>query len=221
MCGRFASWSDKNEILKHYGLKHAPDYYAGYNIYPTRDILAVRRKDKPEIVNMYWGYLPAWCKDKKYEVANCRDDKILAKSRFYADSFKNRRCLIPVNGYFEWHQTSKPKQPFFIKLKDQDIFSFAGIWDTWETSHGPREGCAIITAPPPEQIENIHHRAAVIIKPKDYDEWLEEGGEKFLKPYKGKYQYWPVSTRVNTPKNQGLELIERVPWPSTVPQWEQ
>ena len=160
---------------------------------------------------------PSWAKDEKYKVTSATSEKILAKKPFYKDSFNKRRCLIPLNGYYEWYQDSKPKQPFFIKVKDFEIMSFAGIWDTWDTSDGVREGCTLITTPPPKQIEFIHHRTPVIINPSEYDEWLEEGGDKFIAPYKGKFDYWPVSTRVNQVKNQGIELIERIPWPTTIP----
>jgi len=99
-----------------------------------------------------------------------------------------------------------------------ELFSLAGIWDTWNTPDGTRDGLTLITTPPPEQIAHIHHRATVIIKPEDYDEWLEVGGEKFIKPFDGEYEFWPVSTRVNSPRNQGPEMLEPIPWPSTIPQ---
>jgi len=221
MCGRFACWSDKDKILEHYRLEEGPAYYSGYNIYPTRDILAVREQGDRELVNLHWGFLPAWAKDKKFETSLATAEKILDKKPFFRDAFKKRRCLVPVNGYFEWHEQSRPKQPFFIKLRDSEIFSLAGIWDTWEGPAGPREGLAIITIPPHAQIARIHHRSPVIIEPQDYAEWLQEGGEKFIVPYAGQYDYWPVSTRVNSPQNQGQEIIARIPWPASVPQWAQ
>ncbi len=222
MCGRFASWSDKNTILKHYQLEEIPEFYSGYNIYPTTNILVARQTEKRELVNLHWGYLPRWCQDKSYETPNSWNHKILGKSRFYAESFRKRRCLIPVDGYYEWYEKSRPKQPFFIRVQDSELFSLAGLWDVWNTPQGPREGCAIIMTPATEILAPIHHSTPVIIKPEDYDEWLEQGGERFIAtPSRMDYDYWPVSTRVNSPQNQGPEILDRIPWPSSVPQWAQ
>ena len=208
MCGRFSIWSDKNKILEHYDLGAAPDVYTGYNIHPQQHIPVVRFTDCKELTNLYWGYLPSWARDKKYETSCATSEKVLEEKPFYREAFKKRRCLIPVNGYYEWNEETKLRQPYFIKLKSVELFSFAGIWDTWQTPDGPRDGVTLITTPPPEQIAHIHHRATVIINPEDYDEWLEQGGEKFIRPYEGDYDFWPVSTRVNNPRNQGPELIQ-------------
>lgn len=213
MCGRFASWSNKNRILEHFGLGTAPEYYAGYNIYPTTNILA---RTANGLENLYWGFLPGWAKDRTFECSLATAEKILDKKPFFRDAFRNRRCLVPVNGYYEWDEKTRPRQPWFIRLKETEIFSLAGVWDTWESDAGPRNGLAIITIPPKDPIAHIHHRSPVIIRPEDYDQWLLEGGEKFISPYDGDYEFWPVSTRVNNPAHQGPDLLERAPVPTTL-----
>ena len=209
MCGRFALWSDKNKILEHYQLDEIPEHYSGYNIYPTKNILVARQTDKRELVNMYWGYLPHGFYKESYETPNAWNHKILGKSKFYFESFNKRRCLIPVDGYYEWREKPEPKQPFFIRVHDSGLFSLAGLWDTWETPQGPREGCCLIMTPPAEKLAHIHHSTPVIIKTEDYDEWLQAGGERFIQnPSAMDYDFWPVSTRTNSPRNQGPELIQ-------------
>jgi len=209
MCGRFASWSDKNTILTHYGLKDGPDVLKSYNIPPSFDIPSVRDQEGRQLVNLHWGLIPHWAKDKKLQPINARADTVATKPMF-KDSFKHRRCLIPTNGYYEWKELTSGKQPYFIKVKNAELFSFAGIWSHWDSPDETIESCAIITTDANPDTATIHNRMPVIIKPDDYDQWLTSGGENLLTPYSGKIDTWPVSTRVNSPKNQGMELIQRL-----------
>ena len=209
MCGRFSFWHDKNYILGHYKLDDAPDYFTGYNIVPSYQIVVVRNQDGKELANCHWGLIPHWAKDTKLKPINARADSI-TKKPFFRDSFNKRRCLIPTNGYYEWKKTNYGKQPYFIKVKDEELFSFAGIWDSWDNPEGALEICAIITTEANQSTVNIHSRMPVIINPDDYDAWLNEGGEKMLTPYQGDMETYPVSTRVNNPRNQGSELIQSI-----------
>ncbi|MEX2352556.1 MAG: SOS response-associated peptidase [Gammaproteobacteria bacterium] len=209
MCGRFSLWSDKNKILGHYGLSDAPDFTSSYNIPPSFDIPIVRDREGRELVNVHWGFIPHWAKDKKLQPINARADTV-AKKPMFRDAFKHRRCLIPANGYFEWKVENGRKQPYFIKVKDAELFSFAGIWSHWDSPDKTIESCAIITTDANPDTAKIHDRMPVIINPEDYDLWLTEGGEDLLRPYPGKMDAWLVSTRVNSPKNQGLDLIQRI-----------
>ncbi len=207
MCGRFANWSDKNKILEHYELKNAPDYYTGYNVVPSYDIPIIRLNPGKELANCHWGLIPHWVKDMKLQPANARADGV-AKKPFFRDSFKNRRCLISMNGYYEWSELNGPKQPYFIHLHENKLFSIAGIWSRWDTPDKSIESCALITTEPNRYLSRIHDRMPVIIKPADYDQWLDKGGEEMLKPWEGDIEAYPVSTRVNSPKNQGPDLIQ-------------
>ena len=210
MCGRFAFWNDKNNILEHYELEDAPDYYTGYNITPSYNIPVIRNQEGKELINCHWGLVPHWAKDTKLQPINARADSI-GKKPFFRDSFKKRRCLIPVNGYYEWKKIDNHKQPYFIRLNDVELFSFAGIWDSWENPHGTIDSCAIITTDANPFTATIHNRMPVIIAPEEYDAWLTEGCETLLKPYAGEMASWPVSTQVNNPRHQGEDLIQAVP----------
>jgi len=217
MCGRFTFTSSKSTVQAHYGLLEAPDMPTSYNIHPSFNISIVRRNHGKELALCHWGLIPHWAKDKKLRPINARADTI-AKKPMFRDSFKNRRCLIPANGYYEWKVENGKKQPYYIRVKkddlfagDDDLFSFAGIWSSWQSPDEQIESCAIITTEANPDIEHIHDRMPVIIHPDNYDRWLKQGGEDLLTPYVGFMESWKVSTKVNIPKNQGAELIEHVP----------
>ena len=210
MCGRFASWADKNVIIRHYGLADAAACDAVYNVYPSSAIPVVRTGEGGrELAACHWGLIPRWARDTKLAPINARAETVASKP-FFRDAFRNRRCLIPANGYFEWHNQNGRKQPYFITVKDADIFSFAGIWDRWENPEKSIESCAIIVSGANEALSRIHERMPVIIDPADYEAWLSEPREDLLRPYAGEMQPYPVSTRVNNPRNQGADLIRRL-----------
>ena len=206
MCGRFALQSDKTHIEAHYGLADAPAFSAGYNIAPSSHIPIIRNHNGKELVNYHWGLIPHWAKDSKLKPINARAESITEKP-YFRESFKNRRCLIPADGYYEWQVVTGRKQPYFIRMTDTALFSFAGIWSSW---HGPSntiDSCAIITTQANPYLAEIHHRMPVIIEPDNYDVWLHEGSEDLLKPYAGDMEAYPVSNQVNNPRNQGESLI--------------
>jgi putative SOS response-associated peptidase YedK len=207
MCGRFAFWNDKNRILEHYGLEDAPDFKTGYNITPSYNIPVIRHRDSKELANCHWGLIPHWAKDTKLKPINARSDGVATKP-FFRDSFKHRRCLIPTNGYYEWRVENGKKQPWFIHVKDSELFSFAGIWSRWETPEKSIESCAIITTEANRYLSRVHDRMPVIISTDKYDNWLDKGGEEMLGPYQGEMEAWPVSTQVNNPRHQGEKLIQ-------------
>lgn len=211
MCGRFAFWNDKNTIVQHYQLNDAPAFYTGYNVVPSYDIAVIRKGNDGgrELANCHWGLIPHWAKDTKLQPANARADGV-SKKPFFRDAFRHRRCLIPANGYYEWSEANGRKQPWFIRLKDSELLSFAGIWSRRESPDNIIESCALITTEPNPYLAKIHDRMPVIIPPDRYDEWLDTGGESMLLPYTGTMEAWPVSTAVNSPKNQGPELIRPI-----------
>ncbi len=212
MCGRFAFWNDKNTIVQHYQLNDAASFYTGYNIVPSYTIAIIRKHNdgSRELANTHWGLIPQWAKDTKLKPANARAEGVASKP-WFRDAFRNRRCLIPANGYYEWSELNGPRQPWFIRLKDKELFSFAGIWSRRETPDSIIESCALITTEPNPYLVKIHDRMPVILSPDRYDEWLDRGGEAMLQPYAGEMEAWTVSTLVNNPKHQGPELISPIP----------
>lgn len=209
MCGRFALWSDNNRIADHYGLADVPAYSGGYNIAPSAQVPVVRRQPGRELTLCHWGFIPHWVKEPVLKPINARAETLTGKP-YFRDAFRRRRCLVPANGYYEWRAAQGGKQPYFIRMAGEDLFSFAGLWSSWQGPDGPVESCVIITTSAREELADIHDRMPVIIGPDDYDAWLDNGGQDLLKPSAGEMEAYPVSSRVNSPRNQGEALIQPV-----------
>jgi putative SOS response-associated peptidase YedK len=210
MCGRYAFWSDRNQVLKHFGLENAPLFSHSYNIAPTHAIPVVRlHQGERELINCHWGLVPHWARDTKIHPINARAES-LGEKRFFRDSFRRRRCLIPANGFYEWRGAEGRKQPYFFRLKDAELFAFAGLWDHWDSPEESFDSCTIITTGANKIMKPIHGRMPVILDAGDYDPWLEEGPEELLRPYAGEMIGYPVSFDVNSPANDEKELIEPV-----------
>ena len=209
MCGRFVLSSDGDRLADHYGLDTVPVFGGGYNVAPSSPVPVVRRQTGKELALCHWGFIPHWVKEPVLKPINARAETLAGKP-YFRDAFKRRRCLVPANGYYEWRAAPGGKQPYFIRMAGADLFSFAGLWSVWQGPDGPVESCVIITTSAREELADIHDRMPVIIAPEDYDAWLEEGGQDLLRPSAGEMEAYPVSSRVNSPRNQGEALIQPV-----------
>jgi putative SOS response-associated peptidase YedK len=188
-----------------------------YNIAPTQEVTAVRAAGAGrELVNLRWGLIPSWAKDKSigYKLINARADTVAGKPSFRS-AFKNRRCLIPADGFFEWKKLGAKKQPSFVTLRDGGPFAFAGLWERWHGSDGDIQSCSSVTTDANELMRPLHDRMPVILDPSDYAAWLDQAPRPkvellpLLKPFPSDaLQAVPVSTMVNSPRNQGPRCIE-------------
>ena len=209
MCGRFVLSSDGDRLVDHYGLDTIPVFGGGYNVAPSAPVPVVRRAPDREAAVCSWGFIPHWVKEPVLKPINARAET-LADKPYFRDALRKRRCLVPANGYYEWRAAPGGKQPYFIRMAGADLFSFAGLWSSWQGPDGLLETCVIITTSAKEELADIHDRMPVIIAPDDYDEWLEASGQDLLKPCAGEMEAYPVSSRVNNPRNQGEVLIQPV-----------
>ncbi|GAA4718446.1 hypothetical protein GCM10023228_26340 [Brevibacillus fulvus] len=138
----------------------------------------------------------------------------------FKNLFVRKRCLIPADGFYEWKQTEKGKQPMRIMMKNGELFSFAGLFDTWTKPNGEKlHSCTIITTKPNEIVSDIHDRMPVILRQEDEDLWLDREWfdpdllGSLLVPFDaGQMRAYPVSTMVGSPKNDVPECIEEVSW---------
>ena len=206
MCGRFVLISDGDRLEDHYGLDTVPVFDGGYNIAPSMPVPVVRFGSDKEAAVCHWGFIPHWVKEPALKPINARAETLAGKP-YFRDAFKRRRCLVPTNGYYEWRAAPGGKQPYFIRMTGADLFSFAGLWSVWQGPDGPVESCVIITTAAKETLADIHDRMPAIIAPDNYDAWLEAGGQDLLRPCAGEMEAYPVSRRVNNPRNQGEALI--------------
>lgn len=220
MCGRFAFYSPHEAIADLFGLREFPALAPSYNVAPTQQVQAVRMRDgEREGVTMRWGLVPFFAKGipGKYSTINARLETIETAASYRGPWKRGLRCILPANGFYEWHLNADGrKQPFYIHLNDQDVFGFAGLWDRSESVDGKAiESCTIITMDPNPLMAEIHNtkgRMPAILAAEQHDAWLSgpvDQARAALQPYPAEHMVaWPVSTRVNTPKNNDPKLIE-------------
>jgi putative SOS response-associated peptidase YedK len=135
----------------------------------------------------------------------------------------SRRCLLPADGFFEWSRRGKEKQPFHFGMQNGSLFAFAGLWDRWKDPAGALiESCTILTTTPNALLTDVHDRMPVILRPENYDLWLDPGFKdvqalaEILVPFDAwQMTSFPVSTRINTVANDDPDCIG--PWQSSPP----
>lgn len=172
-----------------------------YNIAPTIPIPTLLNNGN--YLYTHFGYLPSWAKDKKSMNINARNESIYEKKTF-RDSFKNKRCIIPINGFYEWEVEDKIKTPYFVKDIKNDYFTIAGIWDEWFDLELNMKivTVALITCDANEKLGKIHHRMPIILEKKDFSTWLYSDDlkevNKLFKIYPSdKLDLYEVSSNVN------------------------
>jgi putative SOS response-associated peptidase YedK len=204
-----------------------PGLVPRYNVAPTQITPIVRRKSDGgrELLLARWGLIPAWAKDPKigYSTINARADSVATKPVFRS-AFKKRRCLVPVDGYYEWISEGKKKLPILYEQAEHRPFALAGLWESWRgptdtkasgnQNEGPVETFTIVTTTANDLASRVHDRMPVILDPVDYDGWLdpkltEEGElEYLLRPYEGELVATNVNPIVNNVKNDVPQCIE-------------
>ncbi|MCL4830214.1 MAG: SOS response-associated peptidase [Caldilinea sp.] len=227
MCGRFALYVTLEELADYFGLSEPPTQLAPrYNIAPTQPVGLVRvnvQSQEREWALALWGLIPSWSKDPTIgaRMINARAETVDEKPAFRA-AFKRRRCIIPASGFYEWKKVNGGKRPYFITAADGEPLGLAGLWESWNGPNGEAlESCTILTTDANETVVALHDRMPVILAPEDYDEWLGAGKDStpaelsqlkhLLRPFPAdRMTLYPVSTYVNSPRNEGEACIERV-----------
>src|SRR5262249_35050656 len=131
-----------------------------------------------ELGLLRWGLIPSWAEEAGAPLINARSETVADKPAFRA-AFKQRRCLIPADGFFEWLPVNGKKQPYYICRQDGHPFGFAGLWERWEGADGPPvESCTILTTEANEVVRPLHDRMPVLLDPRDYAAWLDPSGQK-------------------------------------------
>lgn len=218
MCGRYALIDAKRALNELVGLEGPfVPVSPHYNIAPTQNVLAIVQEDKVKTPLLRWGFVPVWAKDPSIgsRMINARAETLHEKPSFKG-AFKNRRCLIPADGFYEWKREGKRSAPHFIRMKKGRSFAFAGLWEVWKDKTGNElRSCTIITTGPNDLMRPIHDRMPVILKKKDFGAWLDPGHQdipalcNLLVPYPAQeMEAYPVSFAVNSPQNDGPECVK-------------
>jgi putative SOS response-associated peptidase YedK len=228
MCGRFTlrridlALEEMRKLGIIPGSVKYEEFWKGprYNVAPSQAMPVVRVNSAGQIViePMSWGLIPSWTKDKpKLKPINAKSETV-ATGGMFRQAFQRRRCLVPADGFYEWKGAKPPKQPYFIHTPDDGQFAFAGLWERWRGAAGsePLDTFTILTTAPNELMATIHNRMPVILKPGDYEKWLDaKATADQLKPLlaplpENELEAYPVFQRVNSPKNDDPACIEPV-----------
>ena len=192
-----------------------PDWQPRYNIAPTQTIPAIvateggDRQFKP----LRWGLIPSWSKDPAIgaKLINARSETVAEKPSFRS-AFKQRRCLIVADGFYEWRKQSGKKQPFYFSLENGSPFAFAGLWEHWHDAEATQlETSTILTTVANQTVAQVHDRMPVILPAESYDRWLDPTADPsdlkaLLRPYDSTLMIaYPVGLSVNSPRNDTLE----------------
>jgi putative SOS response-associated peptidase YedK len=234
MCCRVAQGSGRDKVKKKMKARgDTPTITPRLNLAPTQDALvAVQASGDVRLEVMRWGLVPPWAKDKSIgaKLANARAETIDEKPSF-RQPFRRRRCLLPVDGYYEWESRPSGKQPVYYSMRDGDLFCLAGLWETWTTPEQTDEPelpglgqaqaetlCTftVITTTPNRLAKRVHDRMPVIVHPADYGNWLSPESKaadlkRLLRPFDDEpMQEHYVTSLMNNPRFEAPACIEPI-----------
>lgn len=221
MCGRYGFGNPTRLAELPLGVNLAaslPGLRPRWNITPSQDVLLVREMASGrEAIMARWGLVPFWADDPSIgnRLANARGDTVAVKPSFRA-AFAKRRALMPADLFYEWQPIAgaKVKQPWCIRLPNDEPFALAAIWESWVPKNDPGATplvtCCAITTEPNDTMRPIHDRMPVILAPADYEAWLDPSAsvaavQRLVKPYEGEMRAYKVSRMVNAPANDVAE----------------
>jgi putative SOS response-associated peptidase YedK len=221
MCGRFVITSSPEALRRLFGYTEQPNLPARYNIAPTQPVpVVLTERGSRKFMLMRWGFLPAWAKDpKKFGlVINARSESVTDKPAF-KNAIRRRRCLIPADGYYEWHDMSARKRPLFVYPARGGPIGFAALWETWAGPNGEEvDTVAIVTTAASADLASFHPRMPATIEPDAFELWLDchnvetdVATSLLIPPKAGTFAWHEVSTLVNSVVNDDERLIAPVP----------
>jgi putative SOS response-associated peptidase YedK len=225
MCGRARLSSDVSEIKLVFSIppeRLAPNFAASWNVAPTDTLPIVRydgRAGQRDLGLMRWGLVPFWAKDIKvgFSNINAKAESIDTRPAF-REAFQRRRCLVPLDSFYEWKKIGKERQPYAVALADHRLMAMAGVWESWRSPDGERlRSFAIVTTAANALLAPVHDRMPVILGAENWPLWLGEAFadlarlKALLVPYPANEMIiWPVDRRVGNVKNNDPSLIEPI-----------
>lgn len=218
MCGRFTLRTRPDALLALFEIVTQLEWAPRFNIAPTQLVLAIRhdaRRGRPEPALLRWGLIPSWADDPAIgnRLINARAETLTSKSSFRS-ALRSRRCLVLADGFYEWKQNGKTKQPYFFRQANDRPFCFAGLWDCWTKQSPAVESCTILTTTPNRLVAKVHDRMPVILSFDAAKLWLDptvEDAQRLTSlwtPYPTAVMTaFPVGREVNSPRNDSVACM--------------
>ena len=221
MCGRYLLYSPVAEIERAFATVNATSNLGpNYNVAPTQQGLVVRRHPQSgdrHLDVLQWGLVPYWAKDAKggARLINARADGIAAKPSF-REAFRRRRCIVPMDGFYEWHTAEGRKQPYAAAMADGSFMAAAGLWEGWKAEDGSwLRTYSIVTTDSVGRQAVLHSRSPVLLPRAAWGRWLGETAASeeellgLLRPLDDALlRFWPVHPRVGKVSENDAELLE-------------
>ena len=219
MCGRFALSQTPADLAKVFGTHNAvPNFQPDWNLPPSQPAPVVRRNPKTaqrSLDLLRWGLIPHFERDPAHaRMLNNARAETVTKLPSFRGAFAARRCIIPADAFYEWRRDGKLKMPFAIARADGTPLAFGGLWESWTdpASGDITRSFTIVTTNANATIAPIHDRMPIILEPADWPVWLgeTEGDPRaLLRPANDTVlRTWPVSTDVNSVRNNGAGLLQ-------------
>lgn len=218
MCGRYLLISPVEAMRRFFDVGGLLNLPPRYNVAPTQDapVLRLDKEGRRELIQMRWGLVPLWAKDLSMgaRCINARAESLERKPAF-REAFRQRRCLVPTDGFYEWEKKGKVRQPWRIGPAEDGLMALAGLWERWRAPDGGVvRSFAVITTDANELVAPLHERMPAVIPPDGFSEWLDpatspERLREMLRPYpSNRMKAYPVSRRVNDVRNDDPSCIE-------------
>ena len=218
MCGRISTADlSKTTLAEYFGLLQAAPFTPSYNIAPGAPVPAIRQKSGGRVLDLlHWGLIPAWAKDREIarHTFNARLETVAEKPSF-RKAIRQRRCIVPASGFYEWQQQGEAKQPYYIHRADRAPLALAGLWERWlDPAAGEVESCSLVTMPAVAPMAAIHHRMPAVLEPEHFPLWLDPQIhephllEDVLKAEAHVLALYPVSAFVSNARHDGAQCIE-------------
>jgi putative SOS response-associated peptidase YedK len=223
VCGRFTLTSTPEELARRFGLDGPVEARPRYNIAPGQDVIGVRVRDGARRADpLRWGLVPATAADASQAAQriNARVETAALRPAFRS-ALRERRCLVPADGFYEWADRGGFRQPYYVRSPDAELLAFAGLWERWRGPDGALlESCALLTMDAAPALRDIHSRMPIAVAPDLFAAWLDPHHREvapLLERIRGcapqHYRIHPVSPRVNGTRFDDPGCIAPVPEP--------
>lgn len=221
MCGRFAQPHSAEELARIFRARPTVDLPGQrFNVAPTDEVAGVVEHHGERVIEPFrWGLVPWYAEDRKgaARLINARAETV-EDSPAFRTSFAKRRMIVPAAAFYEWYRADGRRLPFAVRRRDGDPLALAGVWAVWRDPDTAERvyTCSILTTVPNDVVSPIHNRMPVILDLTDWDQWLSDeapraGLRSLLHPFPSQLlDVYPVSPAVNSVRNDGADLLERV-----------